>query len=300
MVEDELVLRLGLEDGRNANAEAAAQSLIAWVALLKEASRAIDPADELTVELLGTAPGSLQFPQVLRFVERAAKDISEGASDYPYLKKTAIGLALATSTAVLQTGIETALKPTVQVVSLDVKDHKLLADMRDKVASSAAVQSAARRFYRTVEQDPAVDEVTVAETTSSEPLIVVPRSEFPERSGLWTPEELPAPERTSHAVWDVVLLRAPFVPVPRSWGFMREGLPFSARMEDPAFLAAVGAGTIPITLQEGVEMQIEVEFKERREGQVWAYVEGTRRVLKVRSPLPVAKPLPLASAPKKQ
>ena len=230
----------------------------------------------------------------LRRAENVVRDIAEGASEYPYLKKVAIGLAIASGTTILQTGAQIAMQPATQTVRLSTEDRKLFEDIRDKIAASGGVQSAARRFFLTVEKDPAVTEVTVSEKSGSKPLVVVPRAEFPVRSGLWTPENIPAPERPARAIWDVVLLRAPFVHVPRTWNFLRDGVPVSAKMEDPVFLAAIREGTIPITLQEGVSMRIEVEYKERLTGQVWTYVDSSRRVVRVLSPLP------LASAPKKR
>ena len=71
-------------------------------------------------------------------------------------------------------------------------------------------------------------------------------------------------------------------------------------MEDPTFLAAIAAGTVPITLQEGVVMRIEVQYRERLTGQVWQYVERTRKITRVIAPRPLPAPptLPLARAPK--
>lgn len=288
ILNDQIVLELGLENGRNANAVLAAQSLVAWVDVLREAAKAINPLDQITVELIGTERGSLRFPQILRFAERTAQDIAEGAGEYPYLKKAAVALSLAVvggaSGAFIQAGIE----PDAQVVTLSPKDRDLLAGMQKQVQSSPTVESASRRFFKTVERDPAIADVKVAESVEGPPLLVIPRAEFPERSGLWMPEEEAAEERITRDVWTVVLMRAPFVHEPRTWTFSRDGLAFSARMEDPRFLAAIAQGTVPITLQEGVMMKLEVEFRERLDGQVWQYVDRTRKAVRVLEPLPLA------------
>lgn len=302
MEDDQIVLELGLVPGRNANAVIAAQSLIAWVDVLREAARAINPLDEISVELIGTERGSLRFPQVLRFAERTAKDIAEGAGEYPYLKKAAVGLALAVVGGASGALIGAGFEPDVQMVELSPDQLALVAGMQKRIENAPTVESATRRFFKTVERDPAIADVKVAETFDGPPVFVIPRNQFPTRGGLWVPEEeLPA-ERITRDVWDVVLIRAPFVHEPRNWTFSRDGLTFSARMEDPSFLAAIAQGTVPITLQEGVLMKLELEFRERLSGQVWEYMDRTRRVVRVLAPLPLAAPttLPLTRPPEKR
>lgn len=298
MASGDIVLQFGLQEGRNADALIAAESLIAWVQLTREAALAVDPTNRLRVELLGREKGSLR--QLLRLVDDTAKSVSDGADDYPYLKKLAVGLAAVTATASLTVAIEQAVEPDVQKVELSEPDRALAMEMRSRVENDAAVSKAARRFYRTVERDPAITEIQIADGFDKAPIATVPRSEFAERGGLWEPQEDPPAEEKRTDTWDVVLLKAPFVHEPRAWTFSRDGLPFSARMEDPTFLAAIAAGTVPITLQEGVMMKIEVEYRERLIGQVWEYVDKTRKVTRVLAPRPLLVPsaLPLPDPPK--
>ena len=63
-------------------------------------------------------------------------------------------------------------------------------------------------------------------------------------------------------------------------------LPFTAKVTDTRFLTALKDGRLPLTLQEGVTMRVEVEYVEELEGQVWTPVKGTRRVVRVLSPTP--------------
>ena len=288
MASGDLVLQFGLEEGRHADAVLAAQALIDWVHLAKEAALAIDPGSDLKVELLGRDEGSLR--NLLRLLDSIAKDIHEGAGDYPYLKKTAIGLATAIVTSTVGTGIQISAQPKVQQVELSSADRALLKGMQEQIERSPAVATASKRFFKTVERDPAITTVQIANDFEAAPVIVIPRSEFPERSGLWSLQEEEPPEETRRATWSVVLLRASFTHTPASWSFSRDGLPFSARMDDPDFLAAIAAKTVPITLQEGVLMQVEVEYRERLVGQVWQYVDRTRRVVRVLSPRPLPVP----------
>jgi len=295
----ELTLRFGLDEGRNANALYAAESLVAWVHLATEAAQAIDPADRVVIELVGIEEGSLKFRQIFKKIDQTIADLSSGADEYPHLKAVAISMAAAVAVGATQTGIERAMTPTVQTVSLSEQDKELLADMRGKIESSERVRFASKRFLQSVERDPAITEVTIAEQ-DGEPMVTIQRENFPGRDSLWEIEELPAAERTTRDSWDVVLVKASFVNRPARWMFSRDGLNFSAKMDDKAFLAAIRDGRVPITLQEGVLMRIEVEFKEQQDGQIWKALDTTRRVVRVVTPQPLAQPFATTDNPKKQ
>jgi hypothetical protein len=231
----ELTLRLGLAEGRNANAAVAAEALLAWVALVQESARAIDANDNIVVELTGVSEGSLKFHSVLKTLDKALADIREGASDYPNLKAAAIALSLHTGIAIVQSSVTKAMSDPVQKVELSDSDRRLLIDWRDKAAASVGVQQNSRRLLETVERDPAVTEITVIDARGTT-IIEIPRSEFPERTGLWEISDAPPAERTVRDVWDAVLLKAAFTPKRRRWTFLRDGLPFSALMDDAMFL----------------------------------------------------------------
>lgn len=293
MASGDFVLQFDLKEGEFADAIIAAESLIAWVKAMQEAARVLDPNEQIRVEIIASEQGSLKH--LLRVVEEFVGDVKSGAGEYPNLRALAIGVALATGPVLL----DHMLPSGTQTVELSEQDRQLLRDMQNRIRQDKATETATKRFYRTVEKDHAVTAIRVGQQHESEPQIVIPRSQFPDRGGLWDLEELPAPEEARHAVWNVVLLRASFTHEPRAWTFSRDGLPFSAKMEDPDFLAAIAAKTVPITLQEGVMMQIEVEYRERLDGQVWKYVERTRKVIRVLSPRPLASPS-LASGPPKE
>lgn len=86
--DDQLVLQLDLEEGRNANALTAAHALIAWVDAIKEANAVIDPMSEVAVELVGAEAACLRLFTLLKFVDQkvlgAAADSLNGT---PYIKK---------------------------------------------------------------------------------------------------------------------------------------------------------------------------------------------------------------------
>jgi hypothetical protein len=283
----DIVLQFGLEEGRNADAVIAAEALIAWVDTVRDAARALDPTHDIRVELLGREEGSLR--QLLRLVDDQVGIISDGADEYPYLKKAAIGLAVVIGTSGLSTYIGESLKPQVQQVSLSAKDRALFEDMTAKIKADPATAKSAERFYKVVERDRAISNVQIANGFDEPPAATVLRNEFAFRSGVWAPETTAPVEEARHETWPVVLLQAPFYNSPRHWMFYRDGMKFSAQMQDAIFLQAITDRTIPITLQEGVTMTVEVEWRERLNGQIWEYVPDSRKIVRVLSPRPVAR-----------
>lgn len=285
----ELTLRLGLYDGRNANAAVAAESLLAWVYLVEEAAKAINPHEPVVVELVGTAEGSLKLKSLLKRANDAVGAIQEGAAEYPHLRSLAIGLALAVGPVLLDRAI-----PDNKATEVSDQSKEKQAE---RVAQSAAVKLTQRRLLQAVEKDPAVNGITVEDDIGV--VLEVPRSAFPEREGLWQMEEAAAAERVTRDVWDAVLLKATFAPKRRRWTFLRGGLPFSALMDDAQFLQAIREGRVPIALQEGVLMRLEIEVVEKQDGQLWVPIQNTRRVVRVLQPIPMT-PEALANRPEKR
>ena len=277
----EIILQLGLKEGRNADAAVAAESLLAWIDLARDAARAIDPFAEVRVELLGREEGSLK--QILKLIDDHAALISKGADEFPYLKKAAIGLAISVATSGVSTYVQEGLKAPVENVALSAEDRELLVGMTRAIQGDAHAARSAMRFYRALERDPAITRVEVRDGRSSTPLSEVDRAEFAARGGLYRTEEDPEPDETRREVWSVVLMHAPFYASTRHWGFSRDGLRFTAQMADLKFLQGIVDRTLNIGLHEGVRMNVEVEWKERREGSAWLYVPDSRKIVRVLS-----------------
>jgi len=274
--------------------------LLDWVALTREAAAAIDPYDKLLFEIVGVNPGSTRFTQLITFLERSIDNVSTAWDDYPHIKKMVVGSAYTLLAASSGAAVATMMAPDVQKVEFSEREIEAQIDMAEKVAVSPAVKAKKEQFYKTIEADPAIQGVGVANDWDEKPHIIVPRSEFSEMSGLWTPDLIISErERVTTDVWDVVLLKASFTSKPQNWMFSRDGLKFNAKMDDAQFLAAVKDGRVPINLQEGVVMRVQVERKEKLDGQVWEPIKGTWRVIKVISPTPAAAPssLPFSERP---
>jgi hypothetical protein len=299
-VADEIVLHFEVAPGFHPDTRIVAQALLKWVVLVEQAAKAIDPSDKIELEIVGNDKGSLRFPQIIKFAERGIENIDAAWADYPHLKRAVLGSAHVFATGIVGGLIQVSMTPEVQKVQIVGSDRPIYEEMERRVAESESVRAANREFYRTIERERSITGVGVAPDRISDPYEIIPRSEFQTRSGLWTIESDVDREHIKTDVWDVVLLKAPFSHKKLRWQFSRDGLPFSALMQDAKFLAAVKDGRVPITLQEGVIMRIEVEYTERLEGQAWKANPKSRRVVRVLEPQPLpakAPPAPLTDRP---
>lgn len=284
---EQIVLHFETADGRYPDSKVAAQALIDWVSLLEAAASAIDPGGVLQIEIVGGAtPGSTRFPQLLKWADGRITDIKSAWAEYPELKSMAVGAAHTLWTATVAATVTLAIQPDEQVVRLSDTDRVILQEMRGQARKSQKVIDASRRFYRTLEQEPAIVGVGVADDWDKRPDTIVPRAQFAERSGFWEPEEDAPAEQIIRDDWNVVLLRPVLQSAPHAWRF---GLPFSAMMHDAQFLAAMRDGRTPLNLQEGVMMRVEVEHTLRLRDQVWEPVPRSWRIVRVLSPTPLPR-----------
>lgn len=277
---EQLVLHFETPPERYIDTDVAGSALQDWATLVRTVLATVDPALEIRIETVGVIPGSTRFPQLLRFLDTHVSYVRSAWDDYPHLKNMIIASAHTLFTSVVAAGVTLAMQPESQSVELSKADRELLK----KIGDNRQVQEASQRFYRTIERDTAIQGIGVAKGWDARPTLIVPRAEFAVRSGLWERDDGDVQERSTTAVWNVILIRPALVSTPQPWQFMRDGLKFSAKMHDAIFLNAIREGTVPLTLQEGVTMQIEIEYTERLEGQIWQPVSNSRRVTRVLSP----------------
>lgn len=277
MVSAPAILEFGLVDGQNVDAVVAARALIDWVEAIREVARIVDPTGEVTVDLISAEPACLRFSTILNFIEQQILGkVSDKLDPFPKLKQF-----LALNVLVLPGMIVGGL-----VVEGLKSDDPRVVEKQEEVVSSPVVQARVRSFYKTLQADPAIKNVVVRESRSGPAVVNVDRSEFAERSGLWEAQEVDLPEKEGGGVWDVVVTHPVAIAKPLMWGFMRDGLPFRAKMMDERFLSAIRFGTLPLTIQEGVVMQVRVSYRERLEGQLWVPVQGTYKIEEVITPKP--------------
>lgn len=109
-----------------------------------------------------------------------------------------------------------------------------------------------------------------------------------------------SPNPACRGIWNVVVTHPVAIGEPRVWGFMRDGLPFRAKVIDETFLSAIRDHTLHLEVQEGVMLTVQVSYLERLKGQTWEPVPGSWQIPRVLMPTsdPASTPaLPLFRKP---
>lgn len=247
------------------------------------------------VELAGVEAGSQMFKMLLRRAEQAAQQVKGGSAEYPLISQVAIALGGMIVAGTIGSAATIALQPDPRIP--DDQMH-VFEQMGKDLHESVELQKKNTEFYGILQDEPAFRELKVLDGPSRTQLYSIPRSEFGARSGLWTgDDERVSPTVESRtAVWDVILIKPALIAQERRWTFAKDGIEFTALMTDKAILNAIHDKTLPIRIAEGVAMKIEFTYRERREGEVWLPVPGSRKVRRVLSPLPPVSSGPLFAA----
>lgn len=293
---EDLILKFEIVSGESPAAESVADALSAFVDVLRASAAVIEPGAELGVELVGVEPGSQMFKLALRKLEGHASRLKEGGSEFPLISKAAMALGGLIGSTVVIVSITNAMTPDPRIPD---DQMTVFRNMEKELAESVDLQRESVKFWGIMQDEPAFNRLDVLNGHDRSPVYQVPRSEFAERSGLWSGDEsqVVAAVETRRATWDVILVKPVLVPEERRWTFARDGLEFSALMTDKAILQAIHDKTLPLQMAEGIPMKIEVQYRERFDGNVWLPVPGSHRVKRVLAPLPRVGSGPLFAAP---
>jgi hypothetical protein len=285
--DSELILEFDLESGHNADAVVAAEALIAWVSAIRETNAILDPLSDVRVDLVSAEAACLRLRAALRFVEhKVLGPPADALSEFPRIKKIVVATVLGATGGVAAAGAGMLVLPD-QTVKLSPHGNKVLIESQQRVQQEPVVHKQVQQFYRTIEKDRRITAVSVTEKIGQPPLLKVPRAEFPERSGLWLPPEAEPLMRPAGGIWEVVVTHPVLKGEPRVWGFIRDGLPFRAKVTDARFLSAIRSKTLPLPIQEGVTMIVQVRFLEHFDGDVWAPVPNSWEIPAVIDPAPL-------------
>lgn len=294
MADTDLILKFQITPGRSPDAQNATEALAAWIDLLRTAAEVVEPGAPVRIVLVGVEEGSQVFKFGLERIQTFLSDMKEGMQEYPDISKALITLGgLITSTA-LVVAVENALTPDPRIPA---DQMAVFEEHRDLMRESVNLQKQQMRFYGILQDEPAYERIDVLlpDRTVS---YSIPRAEFSARSGLWDEDAAPVklkPE-TRTATWDVTLIKPVLMPLPRRWRFAKDGLEFSAEMQDANILQAIHNKTLPIQIAEGVTMKVEVTYREIYTGTVWVPVSGSYKVKRVLHPLPPLSAGPLFAA----
>lgn len=276
-------LYLDLAEGESANIEVVARAALAWSAAVKELAYVIDPSMDVELELVSGTEGSLDLNACL-------VAFSKFAEQRP---KLATVIITSLTWFMVQTGSYTYERVLDWLTGKDappvvkqLSKEEIQAIARE-VINAQEKQIAAeqrRQIFHELNKDTSIIGVGSTQERDTRPTLIVPRAEFAERAGSTiTVSEAEVKRRTELAVLPVVLVSPTLKDAERSWRFQAGTLPeFGAVMKDHAFLDALVAGRVALPLRAGVEMQIELETKQEKVGDVWVVRE--RNVLRVIQP----------------
>ena len=277
----------GLERGRSANLEVVAEASIAWVSAIREMALIVDPSLDVTVEIVDGDQGSLWL-NTLTAIESKLERIEAGGLKWPRLWALAKGLAFIVIATPLQIGAEDVFRAVASdnpevVARLSPEDRRELIQDFKKALREDVARPQKQQFFKSAEKDTSIKAIGVSELRRHPPALLVRREEFVRYATLGTVEEAVDNVRKRTEMWDVTLISPVLENAERSWRFLRPGMPeLGAVMRDKAFLRAIEHGGLHVELRKGIQMEIEIQFRERLEEGVWMTLE--RSVLKVIRP----------------
>lgn len=281
MVVTALSLHFDLRKGDHANLEVVATASLKWVEALRASARHISPDAEIRIELVDAQVGSLRLNTLLQWAEDGLESLQVG-SKYPRLKALALSLIVFVPFEVIPT-LDFYFGDQPEI-SLSKEDRERLDALLNELKANPEVKEKKEAFYRTVEKDPAITAVGVAQGPTDPPIILVPSSEFAVRGGLWALTE-DQQERTTYPVVDVTLIRPSLTAAKRAWTFKTEvSNEFNATMRDERFLRALQRGAVQEKLRIGVLMKLRLKVEEHKVGGVWMLKRGGRSVVEVIDP----------------
>jgi hypothetical protein len=277
----------GLQQGDTANLEVIAEAAIAWVASIREMAHVIDPGLNVTVEILDGERSSLWL-NTITAIEQKLDHLHRQGEQFPRLWALARGLAFIVIATPLQVTAEDVWRhvsddnPAV-VTKLSPEDRRELIDDFKKALREDVAQPEKKAFFRSAEKDTSIMAVGVSDKPRREPKAIVRREQFTAYVAAGTTEETVENNRKRTETWEVTLVSPVLENTERSWRFIRAGMPeFGAVMRDKAFLEAIEGGGVHEELRKGIQMIVEIQFRERFEDGVWMTLD--RSVLRVIQP----------------
>lgn len=274
--DDGVPLRLyyQLAGGHTANAEVVARASLAFIAGVKELAYVLDPTMKVQVGIEGHAEGSL-WENLLLLLARANEEY--------HTRPTRYSFALAALVWILSPPFERARDNMWQPVIdkyLPAASKEDVAEAKRLIGIAESGKVAVRekqQFYREVGRDTGIIGVS-ANIERESPAWIVPRSDFAAYSGQ-APVVVSDLDRTTVGEMRVIILSPVLEVSNRRWKFATAQGEFGAAIKDRPFLENIVAGLTRVRMRGGVELDVELETKERLIDGVWTITE--RNVLRV-------------------
>lgn len=266
MIEQPLTIYFDLSPDTRPTLGAIGKAMVQFEKMAGEAVFLMEPGVEFSMVYQYSAPGSLRIIAGLRGLVSADR-----------LRD----LALVVSTVLVTNAVShlqgKAMDEAIDAIvgeeaTLTDEDIKRIAEAVKNVERSETVAEPRREFYRAVEPDRAITGIGAAPNERKEPpAVIVPRSEFGDRSGALTqnaPDGQPEPRELSERV-EVVLANAPLIESNAMWRIFFNGNQISVKMLDGAFKLQILNGTTQLRLAGGVILDVTLKTKQVYSDGVW-------------------------------
>lgn len=275
-----LRLYFKLEDGHTANAEVIARATLAFISGVRELTYVLDPTLTVQVGIQGHAEGSL-WEDLLLIADKAKAEYGARPTRY--------GLAIAALVWLVSPPAERARdiawrpildKYLPEATDADINEAKRFIAVAEN--GKVAVREK-QQFYREIGRDTGITGVA-ANIDRKQPGWLVSRSEFGAYSGQ-TPVLESELDRATVGPMRVIILSPVLEISNRRWKFATAQGEFGAAIKDRDFLEKIVAGKTRVRMRGGVELDVELETRERLIDGVWTITErNVLRVLDINEP----------------
>lgn len=267
MIEQPLTIYFDLFPEARPTIGSVGEAMVQFEKMAEEAVFLIEPGVEFSLVYQYSAPGSLRIIAGLRGL---------------VTKERLSTLALIILTTLVNNGVShfqgKAMDEAIRAIAgeqaaiLTDEDIKSIADAVRKVECSDTVTAPRRDFYRAVEPDLAISGIGAAPNEQKiRPAVVVPRSEFGNRSGTAiekAQDDKPEPRVLSERV-EVILANAPLIESKAAWRIFSNGRQISIKMLDNKFRQQILDGTTQLRLAGGVILDVTLETTQVYADGVW-------------------------------
>ena len=272
-----LGLYFSLRDGEAADLEVVARASLAWIEALRAAVHAVDANEDFRVKILDADEGSLILNAVIAWIDQRVEEGADWFDALPRSRRLMLVFAVFV--------IFTAGPAYDAYFGDDGATPEQVEAAVSKINADPEFRARRKRFYRELEQDPAITGVGVRADDHSPPMVYVESQHFAEAGGLWSDVQEDAQERTTSTIVDVVLVRPALIGEARSWEFEAPGIGrFHAIMRDAGVLRAMREAGLPERLREGIPMRVRLEVREVAIEGAWKIVPRGRAITHVITP----------------
>ena len=275
-----LRLYFQIKQGQTADAEVIARASLAFIAGVKELAYVIVPSAVVHIGLKGHAEGSLWEDFVI-LVDKAKAEVEAKPKRYT-LALAAIAWILTPPGDRVRDFIWQPILD--KYLALATPDEVSAAQKAVELAENGKIANREKQqFYREIRRDTVITGVG-ANMDRSRPSWIVPQGEFDEYTGD-NPVINSALDRSTVGEMRVIILSPVLEVSNRRWKFATALGEFGASVKDKAFLETIVQGRSKVRMRGGVELDVELETKERMVDGVWVITErNVLRVLDIREP----------------